>query len=42
MAQVTYRGITYDTDTRRPTVKDEVVLSYRGHKFIKKIAQATA
>ena len=42
MAKVTYRGVVYDTDTRRPTQKDEVVLSYRGHKFVKKINQAVA
>ena len=42
MAKVTYRGVVYDTDTRRPTQKDEVVLTYRGHKFVKKLANAVA
>jgi len=42
MAKVTYRGVVYDTDTRRPTQKGEVVLTYRGHKFIKKLANAVA
>ena len=40
MAQVTYRGVKYDTKTVRPSNKKEVVLSYRGHKFVKQLQTA--
>ncbi len=40
MAQVTYRGVKYDTKTVRPSNKKEVVLSYRGHKFVKQLQAA--
>ena len=38
MAQVTYRGVKYDTNRDRPSNKKEVELSYRGHKFTKAVA----
>ena len=38
MAQVTYRGVKYDTNRDRPSDKKEVELSYRGQKFTKAFA----
>ena len=30
MAKVTYRGVVYDTDTKKATAKKKVDLTYRG------------
>ena len=35
MAQVTYRGVKYDTDQVHPSNKKEVSLTYRGVKHSK-------
>lgn len=37
MAQVTYRGVSYDTDARKAQVKEtrKVTETYRGVKFSK-------
>ena len=40
MAQVTYRGVSYDTDARKAQVKEarKVTETYRGVKFSKDLA----
>jgi len=40
MAQVTYRGVKYDTDTRKATNTQQVQETYRGVKFQKELASA--
>ena len=40
MAQVTYRGVKYDTDTREATSTHQVQETYRGVKFQKELATA--
>ena len=40
MAQVTYRGGKYDTDTQRATQASKVEETYRGVKFLKELATA--
>ena len=41
MAQVTYRGVSYDTDTRKQAAKTtQVHETYRGVKFKKELASA--
>ena len=34
MAQVTYRGIVYDTDRSRKQTQQESELTYRGQKYV--------
>ena len=40
MAQVTYRGVSYDTDTRKVKQTQKVEETYRGVKFQKELASA--
>ena len=41
MAKVTYRGVSYDTDTRKQAVASQKVEeTYRGIKFQKELASA--
>jgi hypothetical protein len=40
MAKVTYRGVSYDTDTRKATNTVKVEETYRGIKFKKELASA--
>ena len=41
MAQVTYRGVSYDTDTRKQAANTtQVQETYRGVKFKKELASA--
>ena len=41
MAQVTYRGVKYDTDTRKQAANTvKVQETYRGVKFQKELASA--
>ena len=40
MAQLTYRGVKYDTDTQRATQARKVEETYRGVKFLKELATA--
>ena len=41
MAQVTYRGVSYDTDTRKQSAAPQKVEeTYRGVKFQKELASA--
>ena len=40
MAHVTYRGVKYDTDTRKATSTHQVQETYRGVKFQKELATA--
>ena len=40
MAQVTYRGVKYDTDTRKAQQTQKVEETYRGVKFKKELASA--
>ena len=40
MAQVTYRGVQYDTDTRKAKQSQKVELTYRGVKSEKELATA--
>ena len=40
MAQVTYRGVKYDTDTRKAANTQKVQETYRGVKFQKELASA--
>ena len=40
MAQVTYRGVKYDTDKRKQEVCTKSNLTYRGTKFIKELCTA--
>ena len=40
MAQVTYRGVKYDTDTNKATEARKVQETYRGVKFLKELATA--
>ena len=40
MAQVTYRGVKYDTDTQRATQARKVEETYRCVKFLKELATA--
>ena len=40
MAQVTYRGVSYDTDTRKAKQRQQVQETYRGVKFQKELAAA--
>ena len=37
MAQVTYRGVKYDTDTRKAKQTQKVEETYRGVKFNKNL-----
>ena len=37
MAQVTYRGVSYDTETRKTSGQHTNVLTYRGIKHNKKV-----
>ena len=37
MAQVTYRGVKYDTDTRKASEQHSNVLTYRGIKHTQKV-----
>ncbi len=37
MAQVTYRGVKYDTDARKNQETSSVDLIYRGHKHSKSL-----
>ncbi len=38
MAQVTYRGVKYDTNDKHQAKSAELNLTYRGTKFTKKVA----
>ncbi len=38
MAQVTYRGVKYDTNDKQQAKSSELNLTYRGTKFTKKVA----
>ena len=40
MAQVTYRGVKYDTTDRKQTVQSKSEMTYRGVKFNKELASA--
>jgi len=40
MAQVTYRGVQYDTDTHKAKQSQKVELTYRGVKSEKELATA--
>jgi len=40
MAKVTYRGVSYDTDTRKAQHTHKVEETYRGIKFQKELASA--
>ena len=40
MAQVTYRGVSYATDTRKAKQTQQVQETYRGVKFKKELASA--
>ena len=40
MAQVTYRGIKYDTNDKKQTNSNKVQETYRGVKFEKDLATA--
>ena len=40
MAQVTYRGVKYDTDTRKETPSSKSDLTYRGVKHSNKAVAA--
>ena len=40
MAQVTYRGVQYDTDTRKTQQTQKVQLTYRGVKSEKELVTA--
>ena len=41
MAKVTYRGVSYDTDTRKQAASSQQVEeTYRGIKFQKELASA--
>jgi len=40
MAQVTYRGVKYDTDTYKAKQPQQVQETYRGVKFQKELATA--
>ena len=35
MAQVTYRGVKYDTDAHKEVKTEKSELNYRGHKYVK-------
>ena len=39
MAQVTYRGVQYDTDARKQSTSSKCELTYRGVKFQKEQAK---
>ena len=42
MAQVTYRGVSYDTDAKKTECpSDKSTLTYRGIKFEKKVVSAS-
>jgi hypothetical protein len=40
MAQVTYRGVKYDTDKRNSSAPSKAEMSYRGVKFTKQTTAA--
>ena len=40
MAQVTYRGVKYDTNERKQAKPNKSQLTYRGVKFTKELAAA--
>jgi len=40
MAQVTYRGVKYDTNERKQTQSQKSQLTYRGVKFNKELVSA--
>ena len=40
MAQVTYRGVKYDTNDRKQTVQSKSEMTYRGVKFQKELVNA--
>jgi len=40
MAQVTYRGIKYDTNDKKQTSSNKLELTYRGVKFNKELVSA--
>ena len=40
MAQVTYRGVQYDTNERKQTQPNKSELTYRGVKFNKELVSA--
>ena len=40
MAQVTYRGVQYDTNERKQTKSHKTELTYRGIKFEKELTAA--
>ena len=40
MAQVTYRGVKYDTNDRKQTSSSKTEMSYRGVKFQKELCNA--
>ena len=40
MAQVTYRGVQYDTNERKQTTSKKSELTYRGVKFNKELVSA--
>ena len=40
MAQVTYRGVKYDTNERKQSTSSKSQLTYRGVKFQKELATA--
>ena len=40
MAQVTYRGVQYDTNERKQTKSHKTELTYRGIKFEKELTSA--
>ena len=40
MAQVTYRGVKYDTNDRKQTAPSKTEMSYRGVKFQKELCNA--
>jgi len=37
MAQVTYRGVTYDTTAKKICTADQRPLTYRGMKYVKEV-----
>ncbi len=37
MAQVTYRGVKYDTTAKKICTADSKPLTYRGHAYVKEV-----
>ncbi len=40
MAQVTYRGVKYDTNAKKESNSTENELVYRGHKYVKSLTNS--